>query len=180
VGVKNVAPETSASVVVSFRNTNASASLTGVDPDKEADIKEKVAQGRFLTSSDYKSIVIGEGVSQELFRMKITPGNKIRLYYKTSRYMDFTVVGVLEKEQSSDRGMNNQNNMMYITHKAMKELLGDENYYYGSFQVTVEDPEQVDSIIEKIKNDLKRYHKDEAYDATTARDMLSSLLSVLP
>lgn len=180
VGVKNVAPETSASVVVAFRNTNASASLTGVDPDKEADIKEKVVQGRFLTSSDYKSIVIGEGVSQELFRMKITPGNKIRLYYKTSRYMDFTVVGVLEKEeQSSGGGMNNQNNMMYITHKAMKELLGDENYYYGSFQVTVEDPEQVDSIIEKIKNDLRRYHKDEAYDATTARDMLSSLLSVL-
>ena len=72
-----------------------------------------------------------------------------------------------------------ENNQMYITHKAMKELMGEDNYYYGSFQVTVYDPEQVDSIIERIKNDLKRYHKDEAYDATTARDMLSSLMSIL-
>jgi putative ABC transport system permease protein len=178
VGVKNVAPQTSTNVVVAFRSTNASASLMGVDPDKEADIKEKVVQGRFLTSSDYKSIVIGQGVSQELFRMKITPGNKIRLYYKNNRYMDFTVVGVLEKEESSNFGIS-QNNQMYITHKAMKELMGDDPYNYGSFQVTVEDPEQVDNIIEKIKSDLMRYHKDEAYDATTARDMLSSLMSIL-
>jgi putative ABC transport system permease protein len=68
---------------------------------------------------------------------------------------------------------------MYITHKAMEELMGEDNYYYSNFQVTVYDPEQVDSIIEKIKNDLLRYHKDEAYDATTARDMLASLMSVL-
>ena len=42
--------------------------------------RAKWQQGRFLTGSDYKSIVIGNGVSQDLFRMKITPGNKIRLY----------------------------------------------------------------------------------------------------
>jgi len=180
VGVKNVAPQSSANVVVAFRNTNASTSLTGIDPDKEADLKEEIAEGRFLSGSDYKSIVIGNGVAESFFRMKITPGNKIRLYYE-DRYMDFTVVGVLaEQEQSSMGGPgSNENNHMYITHKAMKELKGDENYYYGSFQVTVDDPEQVDSVIEKIKNDLKRYHKDEAYDATTARDMLSSLMSVL-
>ena len=41
VGVKNVAPQTGASVVISFRNTNSSGSLTGVDPDKEQDLKEK-------------------------------------------------------------------------------------------------------------------------------------------
>lgn len=147
-------------------------------PDKEADIKGKVVQGRFLTLSDHKSIVIGEGVSQELFRMKVTPGNKIKLYYETYRYMDFTVVGVLEKEESFNRGIS-QNNQMYVTHKAMRELLGEETYNYGSFQVTAEDPDQVDGIIEKIKSDLKRYHKDEAYDATMARDMLSTLMSTL-
>ena len=39
-GVKNVAPESSANVVIAFRNTNASASLTGVDPDKEKVLKD--------------------------------------------------------------------------------------------------------------------------------------------
>ncbi len=181
VGVKNVAPETSANVVVSFRDKNASASLTGVDPDKEEEeLKGKVAQGRFLSGSDYKSIVIGSGVSENLFRMKITPGNKIRLHYQ-DRFMDFKVVGVLlEQQQTAFSGPGgSQDNQMYITHKAMKELMGRDNYYYGSFQVTVEDPEQVENVIDRIKNDLMRYHKDEAYDATTARDMLSSLMSIL-
>lgn len=180
VGVKNVAPRSSANVVVAFRSTNSSAGLTGIDPGKEETLKSEVAEGRFLTGSDYKSIVIGDGVANDLFRMKITPGNKIRLYYE-DRYMDFKVVGVLEEaDQTSFGGPgSDENSQMYITHKAMEELKGDENYYYGSFQVTVYDPEQVDSIIERIKNNLARYHKDEAYDATTARDMLSSLMSVL-
>ena len=129
VGVKNVAPQTSSNVVIAFRNTNSSARLTGVDPDKEGELKGDIAQGRFLSGSDYKSIVIGNGVSQELFRMKVMPGNKIRLYHK-DRYMDFKVVGVLkEAEQTSFGGPgSNENNQMYITHKAMEELMGEENY----------------------------------------------------
>jgi putative ABC transport system permease protein len=179
VGIKTVAPETSANVVVSFRDKNASASLTGVVPDREEDLKAKIAEGRFLTESDYKSIIISSGVSEGLFRMKVSPGNRIRLYYQ-DHYMDFKVVGVLEQEQQSSlmRGAN-PNNQMYITHKAMKELQGRDNYYYGTFQVTVLDPAQVDSVIDKIKMELKRYHKNEAFDATTARDMLSSLMSIL-
>ena len=180
VGVTNVAPETSSNVVVHFRDKNASAGLTGVEPKKEIDLKSKVGLGRFLTDADYKSIIIGSSVSQSLFRMMITPGNKIRLYYQ-DHYMDFTVVGVLKEQQQTSLGGpgSSQNNQMYVTHKAMKELMGRENYYYGSFQVTVDDPAQIDSIIERIKSVLLRYHKNEAYDATTARDMLSSLMSIL-
>jgi putative ABC transport system permease protein len=180
VGIKTVAPETSASVVIRFRDKNSSASLTGVEPKKETDLNSKIALGRFLTDSDYKSIVIGSGISDGLFRMTITPGNKIRLYYQ-DRYMDSKVVGVLQEQQQTSFGGtgSNQNTEMYITHKAMKELLGRENYNYGSFQVTVEDPAQVDDVIARIKTNLQRYHKNEAYDATTAKDMLASLLSIL-
>jgi putative ABC transport system permease protein len=180
VGVKNVAPQTSAGVLVSFRDKNASASLTGVDPKKEDELRGKIAQGRFLTDSDYKSIVIGSGVSEGLFRMKITPGNRIRLYYQ-DHYMDFKVVGVLQDQQQSSFGGpgSNPNTQMYVTHRAMEELLDRDNYYYGTFLVTVEDPAQTNNVVDRIKSDLKRYHKNEAYDATTARDMLSSLLSIL-
>ncbi|MDD1753521.1 MAG: ABC transporter permease [Methanotrichaceae archaeon] len=179
-GIKTVAPQTSANVVLSFRDKNASASLIGVDPKKEDDVKSKIELGRFLSDSDYKSIVVGNGVSEDLFRMKITPGNKIRLYYQ-DRYMDFKVVGVLQEAQQSFFGGpgSNPNTQMYVTHKALKELLGRDNYYYGTFQVTVEDPTQTDKVVDRIKTDLKRYHKNEAYDATTARDMLESLMSIL-
>ncbi|MCX8206541.1 MAG: ABC transporter permease [Methanothrix sp.] len=177
-GVRNVAPQTSAGVIVSFRNKNASATLIGVDPEKEHDLKSKISQGRFLTESDYTSIVIGSGVANGLFRMRISPGNRIRVYYEDN-YMDFKVVGVLREEESSGMRAGNINTQMYVTHKAMKELLGRENYYYGTFQVTVDDPGSVDDVVDRIKLDLDRYHKDEAYDATTARDMLSSLMSIL-
>jgi putative ABC transport system permease protein len=180
VGIKTAAPETSSNVVIRFRDKNSSASVTGVDPKKEDDIKAKIGLGRFLSDSDYRSVVIGSGVSDGLFRMEVTPGNKIRLFYQ-DRYMDFKVVGVLQEQQQTSFGGpgNNQNTQMYITHKAMKELLGRDNYYYGVFKVTVEDPSQVDDVISKIKLDLQRYHKNEAYDATTARDMLSSLMNIL-
>lgn len=177
-GVRNVAPQASTGVIVSFRNTNASATLIGVDPEKEHDLKSKISQGRFLTESDYTSIVIGSGVADGIFRMRISPGNRIRIYYEDN-YMDFKVVGVLREEESSGMRAGNINTQMYVTHKAMKELLGRENYYYGTFQVTVDDPETVDEVVDRIKLDLERYHKDEAYDATTARDMLTSLMSIL-
>ncbi|MCQ8903630.1 MAG: ABC transporter permease [Methanothrix sp.] len=177
-GVKNVAPQTSAGVIVSFRDKNASATLIGIDPEKEHDLKSKISQGRFLTESDHTSIVIGSGVANGLFRMKISPGNRVRVYYEDG-HMDFRVVGVLREEESSGIRAGNINTQMYVTHKAMKELLGRENYYYGTFQVTVDDPESVDEVVDRIKLDLERYHKDEAYDATTARDMLSSLMSIL-
>jgi putative ABC transport system permease protein len=45
--------------------------------------------------------------------------------------------------------------------------------------VTAEDPAQIDDVIARIKTNLQRYHKNEAYDATTAKDLLSSLLSIL-
>lgn len=180
VGIKTVAPETSSNVVIHFRDKNSSASLTGVVPKKEDDVKSKIALGRFLTDSDYKSIVVGSGISNGLFRMDVAPGNKIRLYYQ-DRYMDFKVVGVLQEQQQTSFGGpgSNQNTQMYITHKAMKELLGRENYYYGTFRVTVEDSSQIDDVIARIKLDLQRYHKNEAYDATTARDLLSSLMNIL-
>lgn len=177
-GVRNVAPQTSAGVIVGFRDTNASASLIGVDPEKEHDLKSKISEGRFLTGSDYTSIVIGSGVANGLFRMRISPGNRIRVYYEDN-HMDFRVVGVLEEEEASGIRAGNLNTQMYVTHRAMKELLGRENYYYGTFQVTVDDPESVNEVVDRIKLGLERYHKDEAYDATTARDMLTSLMSIL-
>ena len=65
----------------------------------------------------------------------MTPGNKIGLYYE-DRYMDFTVVDVLQEQQQTSFGGpgSNQNTQMYITHKATNELLNKENYNYGSFQ----------------------------------------------
>jgi putative ABC transport system permease protein len=180
VGVKRAAPITSSSVMVSFRNKNASTSLQGVKPSKEDDLKEKVEIGRFLTDSDYKALVIGKGVSQNMFRMKISPGTKLRLYNSDrTKWMDFKVVGVLQEEKQTSFGRVDQNNVMYTTHKAMKELLDRDNYYYQSIEVTVEDTTQTNQVVDGIREELKRLHKKEAFSATTARSMLASLENIL-
>lgn len=180
VGVKNVAPETAVNVIISFRDKNATGIVMGVDPEKEDDVKAKISLGRFLTDSDYKSIVIGSGISDGLFRMKVIPGNRIRLYI-LDNHMDFKVVGVLKEQQQSSLGgpESSPNTQMYITHQALEDLLDQDNYYYANFKVTVIDPSMTNDVVDRIKIDLKRYHKDEAFDATALKDMLSSLLAVL-
>ncbi|MCJ7445243.1 MAG: ABC transporter permease [Methanotrichaceae archaeon] len=177
-GIKQAAPRTSTQAIIQFRNKNASISLTAVSPKKEDDLWIKVAVGRFLTDSDDKAIVIGNGVSENLFRMKISPGNKIGLYNKDN-YQEFKVVGVLEEEKESTSFGNNPNTAMYVTHKAMKDFLGEDNYYYDTIEVTAQDPAEIETVVDRIKEALKRYHKNEAFSAITARSMLSSLESIL-
>lgn len=178
VGVKKAAPGTEAMAIISFRSKNSSANLMGISPEKEPELMGRVAVGRFLQDSDYKAAVIGQGVAEDLFRMKISPGNKIRLYVN-ERYMDFKVVGILDKKNKISLANFDPNMDMYITHKAMKELQEDKNYYYDRIEVTVEDPSQAEAVAKRIQTDLKRYHKDEAFSAVTFRSMLASLENIL-
>jgi putative ABC transport system permease protein len=68
---------------------------------------------------------------------------------------------------------------IYITHDAMKDLLGRESYNYQQIEVTVDDPTQAEAVAARIREALKRYHKDEAFSAVTSRSMLQSLESIL-
>jgi putative ABC transport system permease protein len=177
-GVKKAAPRTSNSAIIHFRDKNASSSLTAVSPKKEDYLRSKVGVGRFLTDSDDKVIVIGNGISEDIFRMKVSPGNRIRLYNK-DKYIDFKVVGVLEEEKESTFLSGNPNTAMYVTHKAMKDFLGEDNYFYDRIEVTAKDPTEIEPVVDRIEEALTRYHKNEAFSAITSRSMLSSLESIL-
>lgn len=177
-GVKSAAPRTSARAVISFRSKNASASVNGISPLEEDLLRDKVAEGRFLTDSDNRALLIGKGVSEDLFRMKVSPGNRVRLYYEEN-YMDFKIVGVLKDESKISIARYDPNMEMYITHDAMKDFIGKDSYYYEVIEVTVDDPTQAELVAERVKEALKRYHKDEAFSAVTSRAMLSSLENIL-
>ncbi|MDD1741771.1 MAG: ABC transporter permease [Methanotrichaceae archaeon] len=177
-GVKNAAPRTSNLAVIQFRDKNASSSLTAISPKKEDYLRNKVGVGRFLSDSDDKVIVIGNGISEDIFRMKVSPGNRIRLYNK-DKYIDFKVVGVLKEEKESTFISDNPNTAMYVTHRAMKDFLGEDNYYYDIIEVTAKDPTEIETVVDRIEEGLKRYHKNEAFSAITSRSMLSSLESIL-
>ncbi|HOT06727.1 MAG TPA: ABC transporter permease [Methanotrichaceae archaeon] len=178
VGVRSASPRSQSSAVVSFRGKNASSGIIAVSPETEDALREKVVTGRFLMESDYKAAVIGQGVSENLFRMKISPGSRIRLY-RDDRWIDVKVVGVLEEEKESGNFGSDPNQRIYITHRAYEELQGQDSYFYQSIEVTVHDPTTVDTVVDRILQELKRYHKDEAFSAVTPRAMLASLESIL-
>jgi putative ABC transport system permease protein len=177
-GVKKAAPRTSNLAVIQFRDKNASSSLTAVSPKKEDNLRTKVEVGRFLSDSDDKVIVIGNGISEDIFRMKVSPGNRVRLY-NNDKYIDFKVVGVLKEEKESTFLTENPNTAMYVTHRAMKDFLGNDNYYYDRIEVTAMDPTQIEMVVDRIEEGLDRYHKNEAFSAITSRSMLASLVSIL-
>ncbi len=66
--------------------------------------------------------------------MMITPGNKVQIILsETVTWTSPWWVLFQKKQQTSFGGPGSSpNNGMYITHKAMKELMGEDNYYYGS------------------------------------------------
>jgi len=176
-GVKAVYPLKTTRALLSFRGDTSSVSVIGISPEEHDDLKDVVARGRFLTGSDYKAAVVSSDIAEDFFRMAISPGNQIRLFLvDEDRYMDFKVVGVLEEDEdpsyASDTGI-------YITHKAMDDLLDVDEYHYDSIIVRAEDPAQVEPLAEEVEKDLARIHRDEAYNAEALSTRFESMLEVL-
>jgi putative ABC transport system permease protein len=176
-GVKDVYPLKTTRALLSFRGDNSSVSVIGISPEEHDDLKDVVARGRFLTGSDYKAAVVSSDIAEDFFRMDISPGNQIRLYIgDEDRYMDFKVVGVLEEDGDPTYA---SDTAIYITHKAMDDLLDVEDYHYDSIMVRAEDPAEVEALAEEIEKDLARIHRDEAYNAEALSTRFESMLEVL-
>lgn len=176
-GVEAVYPLKTTRALLSFRGDNSSVSVIGISPEEHDDLKDVVARGRFLTGSDYKAAVVSHDIAEGFFRMDISPGNQIRLYLTDEdRYMDFKVVGVLEEDEDPTYGSDTG---IYITHKAMDELLDVDDYHYDSIIVRAEDAAQVETLAEDIEKDLARIHRDEAYNSEALSTRFESMLEVL-
>lgn len=176
-GVKDVYPLKTTNALLSFRGDNASVRLIGISPENHEDLKSVIAKGRFLAGSDYMAAVVSHDIAEDFFRMDISPGNWIRLYLEEEdRYLDFKVVGVLEEDEDPSYGSETG---IYITHRAMEELLDLEEYHYSTIVVRAEDSSQVNAISEEIEDELSRIHRDEAYTVEPTATRLESMLEMM-
>ena len=176
-GVGDVYPLKETNALLSFRGDNATVRVLGVAPENHADLEDVVDRGRFLADSDYKTAVVSHDVADNFFRMKISPGNKIRLYRtEEGRYMDFKVVGVLEEDEDPTYA---SDNTIYITHRAMEDLLDLDDYHYSMIMVRAEDSSRVETVAEAMDDDLSRIHRDEAYTVEALTTMFESMLEIL-
>lgn len=176
-GVKDVYPLKTTNALLSFRGDNASVRAIGLSPQNHEDLPEVIARGRFLAESDLMAAVVSHDIAENFFRMDITPGNWIRLYQEEDdRYIDLKVVGVLEEDEDPSYGSETG---IYITHRAMEELLDSEDYTYSTIVVRAEDSTQVDALSDEIEEELSRVHRDEAYTVEPTATRLESMLEMM-
>jgi putative ABC transport system permease protein len=177
IGVKDVYPLKSTNALLSFRADNASIRLIGLSPEDHEDLTAVIDKGRFLAESDFMAAVVSHDIAENFFRMDISPGNWIRLYREDKdRYLDLKVVGALEEDEDPSYGFETA---VYITHRAMEELLDSKDYTYSSIVVRAEDSSQVDALSNEIEDELSRIHRDEAYTVEPTASRLESMLEMM-
>ena len=126
-----------------YLGENAGVSISGVDPKVWKDITTSdLALGRFLSTGDYNSVVVGTSVAEDMFKQPLGINRMIEIEGKS-----FKIVGILEPG-SDDRTV-----IMPID--AARDILSDiETDEYHSITIKASDSELVDKVIEDVEKKL--------------------------
>jgi putative ABC transport system permease protein len=109
-------------------------SVTGVDPvDWNEITTSTLASGRFLTSGDYNSVLIGSRVANSIFKQPLVVNRVI-----TIEGISFKIAGILNESGSSMGGMSDTGIIMPV--EAARAVLDDIG------------PDEFDSIIVKVED----------------------------
>jgi putative ABC transport system permease protein len=139
--VKYVMGEVSGKADISYSSkTLSDSSCTGVDVLTWKDITtSKLRSGRFLTSGDTYSIVIGQRIAESTFDTEITINSKLIINGKS-----FNVVGILEESSG-----------IYMPINVARTVLDDVgNDEFDSILVKIENVETSDETVDLITEKL--------------------------
>jgi len=126
-----------------YLGENAGVSITGVDTRVWKDITTSdIALGRFLSSGDYNSIVVGASIAEDMFKQPLGINRMIEIEEKS-----FKIVGILEPG-SDDRTV-----IMPID--AARDIFSDiDPDEYHSITIKASDSDAVDKVIEDVERKL--------------------------
>jgi len=144
--------------LVSNRESSQAVSITAIEPEIEAPVSlaaENITAGRFLTSEDGDSIVIGQALATKL---KVTVGDRVSLLGRrkdeSMRQRSMTVVGIF------DLGLGQaEEGMLYMnlpTAQELYNLRGQET----ELAVIMEKVGQEDVLIEAVAPDFPNHEID--------------------
>ncbi len=119
-------------VTMIYRDENTSVGIKGIDPNKYLDFftSDSMGSGRFLTSSDSYSAVIGYNIAYQYFKTQIPIGSTIQL-----NNIPFTVVGILA--QSGTGG--GDDSSILITTSSARNLLNFQQNQFSIIYAYVQD-----------------------------------------
>jgi putative ABC transport system permease protein len=131
---------------VSNGDLTAPLSVTGVNPRdwREANTDVELAEGRYLTSSDRNSILIGWDIAKDLYDENISLNSPLNIDNQS-----FTVVGIISED--SDR----QATSIIMTPDPARGIAEDlETGEYSSIGFIVEEEAEVDNTVERVEDNL--------------------------
>lgn len=177
-GVKLVSPQTNKLMSIKFRDDLMASTVFAIDPNKEPKLSESLYSGRFLTQSDRSSCVIGYDIATKMFRIDLRPGIRLTLIDPLNDNFEvFTIVGVLDKQETTSFFSGNPDRQVYITHNSMNELSGDDSY--SQIQVKVESISEVEATAVNIEKSLEKIHKKESFSVFKQKAFLEGVDRVL-
>jgi len=176
-GVARVSPVIFASGNVSYLNENRSLSVQAVSPAAEKNLASTLDQGRFLSTSDQYSVVIGSQIANGTFAKKIHVGSALTIKNQmTGQHQDYTVVGIL-KESNGSIISGSPNSFIYMTTAGMKGFFS-QNYYDEIF-ITTDSPDKVDQTADAVMKSMQQTHRNDAYDIKTLKSFTQSINKIL-
>ncbi|NCT45750.1 MAG: FtsX-like permease family protein [Microcystis aeruginosa G11-09] len=174
--VAEVAPEINARFLISYRNRNMTALVTGSTPEYASVRNFTLEKGRFINNIDLarnkRVTVIGTEVAAQLFPTQNPLGQQLRI-----KNLSFEVIGILEAKGSFFG--NNQDEMLIIPLSTMNSQLVGKTGPYGVelswISLTARSGEEIRAAKFQIQNLLRLRHKIVAEDdfrVETAKQMI--------
>ncbi|MFZ5501391.1 MAG: ABC transporter permease, partial [Candidatus Micrarchaeota archaeon] len=161
-----------------YEDKTISLSVIGTDPEALPEVLTvELEDGRYLSSSDRYSAVVGYSVAHEVFS---DDEEEMNLLNKEIEIEDisFKVVGVLEESG----GMQGSDNGIYIPIETAKDVFEQDNNV-SQLIVVVKEGDDVDGVAAEIEGVLRSLHdlgddEDPDFSVITATSMSSAVSSI--
>ena len=180
--VKKVAPQITASQLITHRNRNANEQVIGTTPEYLSVRSFEVAQGRFFSDDDLKRnqrvVVLGSEIAEKFFPQQSPLGKKIRV-----KNINLEVIGVLEAK-GAFLG-NNQDRTVYVPLTTMANLIVGDTSPYGTqvtlISIAARDENSIRAAQLQIENLLRLRHKingKDDFSVRTQKDVLQIVRTI--
>ena len=174
--VKEVAPQISASSLITYRNRNSSEQVIGTTPEYLTVRSFEVDRGRFFNDEDVKRnqrvVVLGSEIAEKFFPHQNPLGKKIRV-----KNINLEIIGVLEAKGAFLGS--NQDRTVYVPLTTMaSQIVGDTSPYgtqVSVISIAAKDEDSIRAAQLQIENLLRLRHKitgQDDFSVNTQKDVL--------
>jgi putative ABC transport system permease protein len=175
-GVVEVNPRIVESGTVTSGKENRSLSVLGIRPASEKKLASTIDKGRFLSSSDIYSVVVGSKVANGTFTKLLRTGSVITITSPlTGKSHQYTVVGIM-KESNGSLVTGDPNSDIYMTAEGIKGFSNADSY--NEILVRAESPTLAASTADNVKAALKRLHRNEGFTVVTIQSFSEAINSI--